>query len=115
MTLVTICGMTLIGAACGLLLLHALMLALLSSVATIAFLIIADWDWLLVPKLLATLCALQWSYLAGAAVRVLWDGSTRDEKDLSSDATERNLGGGRILIVEDEPLMAAYLCDEITA
>jgi len=91
------------------------MLALLSSVATIALLIIADWDWLLVPKLLATLCALQWSYLAGAAVRVLWDGSTRDERDLPSETTERNLGGGRILIVEDEPLMAAYLADEITA
>jgi hypothetical protein len=73
--LVFVLGVALVGSICGLLLLDARGVALLSSVAILAFLLLGNWDWMLLIKIVVTISGLHSGYLAGAALRIWWDGS----------------------------------------
>jgi CheY-like chemotaxis protein len=102
------------GLVSGLFLVHWLTLAAFSMAGTIVYVLVSRWDWLLAPKWFALLAAFQLAYLAGAAIRVSWSDAGSRETGLAADEGQA-FHGERILIVEDEPLVAAHLAEEVEA
>lgn len=109
----TILGIAGIGFVSGLALLHWLTLAAVSLAGTIVFVLASPWDWLLLPKWFGLLTIYQLAYLTGAALQVWLAG--RSQSEISTPVRSQDLQGERILIVEDEPLVAAVLAEEIEA
>ncbi len=109
----TVLCLAVFGLVCGLFLLHWLSLAVLSLAGSVIFVLASPWHWLLLPKWFGLLTVFQLAYLGGAAIR-LWMGEVRrSELESSAAAPAQNLQGERILIVEDEPLVAADLAQEV--
>jgi hypothetical protein len=67
-------AMLTMGFTSGLLLLHWLALGFVAMVMSTVYLVLTHWDPALLPRWLAALVVLQTSYIAGAAMRVWWDG-----------------------------------------
>jgi hypothetical protein len=96
----TLC-LAVVGFVCGLLVLHWVAVALLSTLASVVFLLVASWDVMLLPKWLGLMTALQLAYLAGAALRL--GREDRPRIGQACDESREGLDGEKVLNVEDKP------------
>ena len=107
--------LALIGMVCGLILLPVLGVALLSLAVTVAFSVVTQMNWMLVPNWLALLTALQGGYIAGLAIRWLWGKETNWDQGRGRDSQVDDLKGNydRKLVVG--LLLIALMMMSVTA
>jgi CheY-like chemotaxis protein len=112
----TILCIAAIGLVLGLMLAHWLTLAGLSFIGSLAFAIVSPWDWLLVPTWFGLLAVFQLAYLGGTVARIRWSKADESQADAFVVMAESEVFHGEgILIVEDQPAVAAHLVQEIEA
>src|SRR4051812_11463711 len=103
-----------IGLLCGLGLLHWFFLGFISLALSGAIIAASPWDLMLVPKWFGALAVLQVNYLVAAACRLWWSDrlsirNKAEPDDKTEPEAEQILAGERVLIVEDDPVIAALL------
>jgi CheY-like chemotaxis protein len=111
----TILCVVVVGLICGWLLVHWLALAMLSLAGSVGYVLASRWDLLLVGRWFGLLAVFQLCYLAGAALRVWRQEAARRRAERTGRRDAWSLHGERILIVEDEPAVAAKFLDEVEA
>ena len=104
--------LAIVGLACGLFLVHWFRLAFLGILLSVALVLIAQRDLMLIPKWLACLTALQLPYLAGALLRLWWEDRELEREQSSAPAGE-GVQPGSMADSEGQPRVPQRLPEDV--